>query len=62
MNTLNTLSKSDVADPGKIRLGAGCRAIAVSQAVAAPSLTVVAPPAAVADAGKIRLGAGCRHI
>lgn len=50
---MTSIPNSAVVDPGKVRLGAGCRSGAVSSPAA--SITPV-PPAAVADPGKVRLG------
>jgi hypothetical protein len=60
-----TLSPADVADAGRIRLGAGLRAavkpLPAVLASAGPKSVPQPVPAAIADAGKVRLGAGLRR-
>ena len=49
MNTAQTSTlRPEIADTGRIRLGAGFKRLPV-------------PSAAIADSGKIRLGAGFKH-
>ncbi len=58
------LRPEDVADAGRVRLGAGLRAAAkpVPPAVSAGPEDMPRPvPVAVADPGKLRLGAGLRR-